>query len=105
MLSGRTTVWQGAAVATEDVAELGCMPRGGFIIPSRLEMFGCWTQSSRVGVGGVFKAQSLDERERVVYGGWSQRSSEDTSSEAMRAAVMLLLLTCVSWTLCISDRR
>lgn len=70
LLSGRTTVWQGAAVATEDVAELGCMPRGGFIIPFRLEMCGrpqqCWAQSSRVGVGGVFKAQSLEERERVV---------------------------------------
>lgn len=27
------------------------------------------------------------------------------SSEAMRAAVMLLLLSCVSWTLCISNLR
>lgn len=70
MLSGRTAVWQGAAVATEDVAGLGCVPCAGFIIPSRLEMLGrpqqCWAQSSRVGVGGVLKAQALEERERVV---------------------------------------
>lgn len=96
------TVWRGVAVSTWSSGRASMCTVCWSLPPD----WKCSVIHACAGLGPLrrevfLKPQLLEEC--VVWGAAVRRVLKMLSSEAMRGAVVLLLLSCVSWTLSISD--